>query len=613
MANPTTSMSLSDMFRDATGIRRLTEPEKYAINSVADGEGYMQATENNDMGFLHLYFTEESTAADGTTTPRMALTPGMVLGFPRDPSFAWSSWPTSSWHMYEIMSTAGEDYVLASCGSVGGGDAGTTAGCFEHPTEDRLSLPFLPPAVVLMRDPTNFARARRTREAAKDIAREPEGRKRGSREPPGKRGRSVVWGEEDDELEDGDGERREGRSGLRTDVDDDGHVRVYRSAASAAYMSGMRAIFRTTSDIKRGILTVGEELDDVTWVAAMDCYVGREAPEDLEPEMATLYLFSMIKDAKVVTDPTIAAAARRMTWVKNNWSVMTIMYFLANPAEEKAAQLAGSTDTHGRRLLASAVEGWILFQTTHRDSRYENRMADTIAWLRKPSFKKVDKNDGLRLRHLLEELFYRYSTAIKSGGRATQYPGVNFGDKDAHLRLLDAMEKELLTETVYDDPYPHPHFQDWCSRHTVPGMPQSRKQPLPTASAPPPPPNPPTKTSQPSAATPGPKTGAAPAIRTQAATVLAPDPEQSSSAESKEVYVVCAWYVAGLLHCTDSSNVERGCHFSQATTRQCRQPHCPLSSLSASAVKASCMEQLGSSVLSKRVGEAIDLNPGMFR
>ena len=58
MANPTTSMSLSDMFRDVTGIRRLTEPEKYAINSVADGEGYMQATENNDMGFLHLYFTE---------------------------------------------------------------------------------------------------------------------------------------------------------------------------------------------------------------------------------------------------------------------------------------------------------------------------------------------------------------------------------------------------------------------------------------------------------------------------------------------------------------------------------------------------------------------------
>ena len=614
MAAPTSSnssMSLSDMFRSTIGIRKLSAAEITAIGAVANFEEYTSEKETNDMGFLDLLSTEAWTDAEGVNRPPSALQLGSVIGFPMNPDFHWASWNTSSWHMFEVMRSGSDGYDLASCGALGGAAAVAIPGCFSAPTEDQISLPFTPSAVVVLRNPDNFTRARRERDAVKEATREdalaPVGGKRGTATVSGKRRREPLGeegrGKEGDEGEDDGEDSDRGRGGLKTDRDDDGHIRVYRTTASSDHMKEWRVIYRTTSVIKQQILTVGQSLEEDVWVNAMRFFRGRDMPEGMEPEMQTFYLLDIIKDCRAIDgDKAVVWDAVRMVWKENNWTAMSVMYFHRDPSAGANITLAGNSSTHVRTLLADAVEGWRFYQTVHRDSRYATCLSALITWLRQTNVRNKDKQEGVRLRHAIETMFFEYSAAITRGGTRTQYPGIEFSQSDAHLTLLTAMETELLERTLPDDPYPHVHFQDWRKSHTIIGA-AAPKRSIPAPSL------------SPTSAAPAPPSSHQETPKQAVARPAAASPSTGSTsvqsqAETKGTYPICGWHVGEVLRCADSTNLEMKCFFG---VERCKSAHDPLAEHTAKAVKSSCHLQFGEGIIYKRITEAVDRNPGLFK
>jgi hypothetical protein len=195
-----------------------------------------------------------------------------------------------------------------------------------------------------------------------------------------------------------------------------------------------------------------------------------DAPEDADPATVVLYEADKLRRAVVLTDPAIKLRACTLAWARHDWTSLSILHFLLNPSQAQGIVIVGSIEQEVRDLFIAAIRGWQLWMSIYFDPRYATTLPLTLDWLANPPQGRTRECEGSYLRHVIENLFSNLYAAATLGGTVTRFNGVTFSKPGAIFDLMDALDAELVTQTVPADPFPHALFQYWLGVRTIRGL-----------------------------------------------------------------------------------------------------------------------------------------------
>ena len=574
-----------------TSPRTPSDTEWQCMRAVEDEETFLALPGQLDSSMLGLSLvrTRAGTVDAAGQWCRGNISVGDVVALPVSPSFEWSRWQEATFHLFKVTQTivrpppATEAFRLLSGGLLGA----PTPSLLNFPVDCvNLTLPSAPPFLITITDPDLVQRCHR------NIT------ERASAPPTLKRKLTDVPGEPLPAMyEGGRGEHGEGSlfdsfsdegnnnsptGGLKRTRDGDGHDRVYRPAAAMTMLSEMQLFWRSMCALKLLALVPAGQAPDFTFVQEyMLQYLNVQPPSDLPPHLASFYGFTGIRGAKAVTCTEVYKRAFFLSWPRNDWVTMNVLYFLVNPKHAELAVFAGNTNPDVRKVVELAIDGWLDWMVVHFGHHYNDQLPLMRGWLLDPPPGRRDMHDGLHLLFLVNNLLSSWCNTITSGSSVTRFSGVTFGARVepplAALRLLDAMDREFVERTVKDDPFPHHGFTAWRKDNTIKGYPSGDSGGRTPAS------------SSTQKTTPAPGTSPAPA------------PSRPEAGVAIETVAICPWHAGFVWECADSKGAIRDC------TRgpSCPMPHVDPESVSASDIRTACELKMYPGSFRDRLLEAI--------
>jgi hypothetical protein len=307
-------------------------------------------------------------------------------------------------------------------------------------------------------------------------------------------------------------------------MDPDGFTRQYLNPAAQASLLGMQGYWRLAcAERIRIFVPRGQFCMDI-WDSSTLQFAQFDAPEAADASTAVLYEADKLRRAVVLTDPAIKLRACTLEWARHDWTSLSILHFLLNPSQAQGIVIVGSIEQEVRDLFIAAIKGWQLWMSIYFDPRYATTFPLTLHWLAHPPQGRTRECEGSYLRHVIENLFSNLYAAATLGGTVTRFNGVTFSKPGAVFALMDALDAELVTQTIPADPFPHALFQYWLGVRTIRGLNDVTAQVLPS--------------SQPK-----------PAETTQSAPPAVTRPTTAPAAVSSPAGPTCGFHMAFLLKC----------------------------------------------------------------
>jgi len=315
-------------------------------------------------------------------------------------------------------------------------------------------------------------------------------------------------------------------------------------------------------------------VDDLTWSTTARHYHKGSPPRGADESTIALYGVASLLESIVEVVEVYRIRARQLSWLAHNWSFLSILFFRRFPESSGNVVFKGNTGADVRHVLAESIRGWRIWMGAYCDERYLDTLPSLLRWLDLAVLYDNQCFDGLYLRHVVEELFSTFHTMASTGGSTTRFAGISFTDEGTAFTLLAAMEKELLEETLVNDPYPHPRFLNWLTYNTIEGMNSLTKPP--------------------------------PRVTSRSPSSLSSNPtgDQSGPApKGSHPDAICAWHAAGLLKVVDKAGILVECkpHFGT-----CRFPHVPLKNVTPEAIKTATENQMYAGAVMKGVLQAVE-------